>query len=146
MVPLCVCGRSRWREQRRLHRYSHVLADTRESLVFRDHVDERKAGSGGGQGAGSVSMETSSMDHNESSRPINPRTKGINKRWRVRSSTRLLLGFFPSFFNFSFLNCRFFWVVCCIFSVTILISKLEVQSHRKSKCLCLVCQDATNKK
>lgn len=31
------------------------------------------------------------------------------------------------------------------FSVTILISKLEVQSHRK-KCLCLVCQDATKDK
>lgn len=147
MVPLCVGGGNRGDSAD-----STVTVTSSQRLgVGRFQRPRRRKGRRGqvrwGQGAGSVSMETSSMDDNESSRPINPRTNGIKKRWRVQSSTRLLLIFFPSFFFFFFLFLNAgFWVICCVFSVTILISKLEVQSHRKQKCLCLVCQDATNKK
>lgn len=108
------------------------LTEIQESIIFQGPQRHEEGG------AGFVSMETSSVVY-ESSRSINPREKKKKNQWRVQSLTRF---FFSSFSNI-FLKCRF-WVVYgggCIFSVTILISKLEVQSHRK-QCLCLICRDA----
>lgn len=138
MVPLCVCGRSRWREQRRLHRYSHVLAETRESLVFRDHVDKRRAGS--------VSMETSSMEHNESSRPINPRTKGTTNDGGSSLQHVFCWFFFLLFLNFLLFNRRFFGSSVVFFRSLFSSASLKYSHTGNQKCLCLVCQDATNKK
>lgn len=91
---------------------STVTATSSRSLIFWDHGDKRKAG-----GAGFVTMETSSVD--ELSRCINPR----KKQWSMEGSS-LYLSFWNVFLKFRF------WVICWIF-FTVLISKLEVQSHRK---------------
>lgn len=75
----------------------------------------------GRRGVGFVSMETSSVDDKSVNRPKKTKKiKGGSSLWHC-------LCFFLLFFIF--LNVFFF--LSRIFSVTILISKLEVQSHRK---------------
>lgn len=123
-------GKQKW--QCRLHSYSHVL-----SQKFRSRSFSGTTATWGRRGG-----VLSPWKHPPwSTTRVGVSTRDKKNQWKGPVFDTFF--FFFSFFLNIFLKCRF-WVGggCCIFSVTILISKLEVQSHRK-KCLCLICQDAT---